>query len=298
MFRVMKLLNDMGVLGILAIAGGEYKFDLYQARDAGTGMAGNDHASHNDTVISQFTKHAAPYHQLSEHSDKHGLELMIKLSKPQPDDRVLDIACGTGIVSCEFARFVSHVTGIDLTPAMIEQAKQAQQEKQLKNIAWKIGDVSKLLPFDDSSFSMVVTRYSLHHLLEPDKVLLEMSRVCATNGKVLIIDVTPDPGKVDAYNSVEKLRDPSHVGALTLAELENAMRGAGLDNLEVEHHDLEVELESILQSSCPNPDDADKVRRLFSEDLAKNNLGMRSHLKGNKIHFYFPISMVVGRKIG
>lgn len=179
---------------------------------------------------------------------------------------------------------------------MIEQAKQTQQEKQLKNMTWMVGDVSKPLPFDDSLFSMVVTRYSLHHILEPKKVLQEMKRVCADNGKILVIDVTPDPAKVDAYNRVEKLRDPSHVRALTLAELENIMREAGLANLEVEHQDLEVELEGMLQASCPSQDDANKVRLLFKEDLTKNNLGVRSHLKDNKIYFYFPISMVVGQK--
>ncbi|AIF84901.1 methylase involved in ubiquinone/menaquinone biosynthesis [Candidatus Nitrososphaera evergladensis SR1] len=256
----------------------------------------DDDKSHNASIISQFTKNAAHYHQLSEHSNQHGKELMLKLSKPQPDDTVLDVACGTGIVSCEFAQFVSHVTGIDLTPAMIEQAKQAQQEKQLKNITWKIGDVSKPLPFDDSSFSMVVTRYSFHHLLEPKKVLQEMERVCASKGKILVIDVTPDPDKVDAYNRVEKLRDSSHVGALTLTELENIMREAGLTDIEIEHHDLEVELESILQASSPSQNDADKIRLLFKQDLTKDNLGMRSHLKENKIHFYFPISMIVGKK--
>jgi ubiquinone/menaquinone biosynthesis C-methylase UbiE len=141
---------------------------------------------------------------------------VLRLAKPQPIDRVLDVACGSGIVSCAFAKFVSHVTGIDITPAMIEQAKQMQQQQQqqLKNITWKIGDVSKPpLPFNDSSFSIVVTRYSLHHLLEPKKVLQEMQHVCTNGkegeggGKILVIDVTPNPDKVDAYNGMEKLHD-------------------------------------------------------------------------------------------
>lgn len=55
--------------------------------------------------------------------------MMIRLSEPAPDDIVLDVACGTGIVSSEFALLVSHVTGIDLTPAMIEQAKKKSKQK-------------------------------------------------------------------------------------------------------------------------------------------------------------------------
>jgi hypothetical protein len=47
----------------------------------------------------------------------------------------------------------------------------------------------------------------------------------------------------------------------------------------------------------PNPEDIDKIRELFKEDLIKNNLGMKSHLKDNEIYFYFPISIIVGNKI-
>ncbi len=94
----------------------------------------NNDLSHNNSVISQFTKQAIPFAQMSHHSNQYGLELMLKLCNPKQNDTVLDIACGTGIVSCEFAKITTHVTGIDLTPAMIEQAKLLQQEKQLENI--------------------------------------------------------------------------------------------------------------------------------------------------------------------
>jgi ubiquinone/menaquinone biosynthesis C-methylase UbiE len=82
----------------------------------------------------QFTKQAIPFTKLSEHSNQYGLELMLELAKPQKGDTVLDVACGPGIVACELAKFVSHVTGIDITPAMIEQAKQMQNERKLNNI--------------------------------------------------------------------------------------------------------------------------------------------------------------------
>ena len=254
-----------------------------------------NNTSHNETVISQFTKQAVPFAQLSQHSNQYGLELMIKLSQPMNTDTVLDVACGGGIISCEFAKIVSQVTGIDLTPAMIEQAKSLQKEKQLKNINWKIGDVLNL-PFDDNSFSIVVTRYSFHHLIDPQKALEEMKRVCRPNGKVVVIDVTPDKDKVDLYDQVEKLRDSSHVRALTFSELKSMMEKTGLVNLKTEPHDLEMELEQILQSSLPNPEDIDKIKQMFKEDLTKNNLGMKSHLKDNKVFFYFPISMIVGNK--
>jgi ubiquinone/menaquinone biosynthesis C-methylase UbiE len=83
-----------------------------------------------------------------------------------PEDTVLDVACGPGLVACAFATVAHHVTGIDLTPAMIEQAKKLQAQKGLANMAWQIRDVLPL-PFGNESFSLVRTRYSSHHFLDP-----------------------------------------------------------------------------------------------------------------------------------
>ncbi len=199
----------------------------------------NDFSSHNESIISQFTKQAIPFTQLSEHSNQYGLDLMIELAKPSKIDTVLDVACGSGIVACELAKFVLHVTGIDITPTMIEQAKLMQKEKKLDNFTWKIGDILTL-PFDDSSFSLVITRYSIHHLLEPQKVIDEMIRVCKEDGRIVIIDVTLESNKIDEYNKVEKLRDPSHTKAFTFNELWNMMEKAELTNLEAKCQNLEM----------------------------------------------------------
>lgn len=254
-----------------------------------------DKISHNHTVIEQFTRQAVPFTHISQHSNQYGIDLMLRLSSPKPDDTVLDVACGTGIVACEYAKLVSHVTGIDLTPAMIEQAKILQREKNLNNIDWRTGDVS-ILPFNDNSFSIVVTRYSFHHITDPRIVLEEMKRVCKPGGKILVVDVTPDSNKKTAYNHVEKLRDPSHTVALTIEELRQMMGSIGCINTKIEHHDLEMDLETILQSSFPNPEDKDRIVQLFKQDVSQDHLGMRSHLVNDKIHFYFPVSMIIGTK--
>jgi hypothetical protein len=57
-----------------------------------------------------------------------------------------------------------------------------------------------------------------------------------------------------------------------------------------------MQLEKIIAASFPEPGNIDKIRNLFQEDLTKNNLGLKSHLRDNEIYFYFPISMVIGNK--
>jgi ubiquinone/menaquinone biosynthesis C-methylase UbiE len=251
--------------------------------------------SHNDTIISQFTRQAIPFSKMSQHSNQYGLELMFELSDPQIIDTVLDVACGPGIIVCELAKKVRHVTGIDITPAMIEEAKNLQEERTIDNVDWTIGDVTRL-PFEDDYFSLVLTRYSFHHLIEPKRVLEEMKRVCKPKGKILVIDVTPDKDKIEAYNHVEKLRDSSHTEALTFDDLKALMCETGIIDLKTKHHELEMGLEDILRSSFPDPADIPRIRQLFQKDVLMDNLGMKSHLKNGGIFFYFPLSMILGIK--
>jgi ubiquinone/menaquinone biosynthesis C-methylase UbiE len=149
-------------------------------------QSNKDKISHNHTVIEQFTRQAVPFTQISQHSNQYGIDLMLRLTSPRQGDTVLDVACGTGIVACEYAKLVNHVTGMDLTPAMIEQAKILQKEKELDNIDWRTGDVS-ILPFSDNSFSIVITRYSFHHMHNPKVVLKETAKILEHNSTVFVL---------------------------------------------------------------------------------------------------------------
>ena len=93
-------------------------------------MVETDSGYHNDLIISQFTKQAVPFTHNAAHSAEYAIK-RVTLSDVSKKDTVLDIACGSGLVSCELARVVHHVTGIDITPAMIEQANLLRQQNNL-----------------------------------------------------------------------------------------------------------------------------------------------------------------------
>src|SRR5919201_2462328 len=152
-------------------------------------------AEHQRLILEQFTKQALPFSQMKDHSP----ELLLAVSGAGPADTVLDVACGPGLMACAFAKVARHVTGIDLTPAMIEQAKVVQQSDGLTNLTWHVGDVQRL-PFAPASFSLVFTRYSFHHFLDPKGVLAEMVRVCSPGGRVVVVDVfTRTPEQAEAF---------------------------------------------------------------------------------------------------
>jgi ubiquinone/menaquinone biosynthesis C-methylase UbiE len=247
-------------------------------------------------ILDQFTRQAVPFAEMPAHSNDEANRLLIDLAGIGSEDTVLDVACGPGLVACALAEVARQVTGIDLTPAMIEQARAKQRSKGLTNLTWLVGDAVPL-PFPDASFSVVVTRYSFHHFLDPKAVLTEMVRVGRPGGRVVVIDVfTSSPEQAEAYNRVEKLRDPSHVRALSLGELTGLCHDACLRNLRTAFFRLGVELEALLAASFPNPGDADRIRQTFADDLGVDRLGVGAHRRDGAIRFAFPIVVIAGLK--
>ena len=129
--------------------------------------------SHKGLVLDQFTRQATVFSTAAPITNADALRMIIEAARPGPDDRVLDVACGGGIVVCAFAPRVRRATGIDVTPAMLGQAHALAAEKGLTNVEWQQGDVTSL-PFDDDSFTIVVTRFAMHHFPDPAAVLREI----------------------------------------------------------------------------------------------------------------------------
>jgi ubiquinone/menaquinone biosynthesis C-methylase UbiE len=256
----------------------------------------NQHDEQRRLIVEQFTKQAVPFAEMPHHNDEDTNRLVIETAGIGPNDTVLDVACGPGLITSAIAGIARHVTGIDITPAMIDEARKRQQSMGLANMDWKVGDVLPL-PFPNSSFSAVITRYSFHHFLDPQAVLQEMVRVCHPGGQVAVVDVfMSTSGQAEAYDRMEKLRDPSHTHALLLAELTGMFHDVGLTGMKTAFYKLDVELERLLKASCTKPEDAEVVRRIFEDDLGGNQLGVGANRQDDGIHFAFPIVVMVGQK--
>jgi len=251
-------------------------------------------AAHRDLIVEQFTKQAVPFSTAPGVRDEEALRLLVDFTGAGPEDTVLDVACGPGLVVCALAAVVRHATGIDVTPAMIERARALAAEKGLANVAWQMGDVLPL-PYPDGAFTLVVSRFAVHHFPEPRAVLAEMKRVCAPGGRVALVDVaaSEDPAKAAALNRMEKLRDPSHVCALTLAELEGLFPEVGLPAPRAAFYQLKSELEGLLERSFPEPGDAEQVRRMVVDLLDGDGLGLGTHRRGDRIVFAYPVAVLV-----
>jgi SAM-dependent methyltransferase len=251
--------------------------------------------THRGEIVDQFTRQACGFSQAPGIVDAAALRLLVECSGANADDTVLDVACGPGVVACAFAQVARHVTGIDITPAMLDLARARQQALGLVNLDWQNGDVLPL-PFGDAAFSLAVSRFAFHHFLDPAAVLREMVRVTRAGGAVVVVDSAPAPDKADAFNAMEKLRDPSHVRAMPLEELRSLMIDAGLPPPRVATYRLEGELEGLLGRSFPRAEDAALLRRMFEASLADDSLDIAARRDGSTIRYGYPVAILASRK--
>jgi len=251
--------------------------------------------AHREAIVDQFTRQAVPFSTAPSIRDEAALRMVVEFSGAGPGDTVLDVACGPGILACAFAKIARHVTGIDLTPAMLDRAHTLQTEQGLTNLIWRQGDVLPL-PFADAEFTLVVSRFAFHHLLDPGAVLGEMRRVCAPGGVVMVIDSAPAPDRAAAFNAMERLRDPSHARALPLPEHRALFAKAGFGAPRETFYRLPSDLEGLLSRSFPNPGDADRIRGMVQRSLVDDGLDMAPHRVGDAIHLSYPVAVLAARR--
>jgi len=115
---------------------------------------------------------------------------LIKHAKIVAGQRVLDVACGTGVVAITAGRAGARASGLDLTPQLLERARENAQLATVE-IDWREGDAEEL-PFDDSSFDVVVSQFGHMFAPRPDVVLNEMLRVLKPGGTIAFSTWPPE----------------------------------------------------------------------------------------------------------
>jgi SAM-dependent methyltransferase len=108
-----------------------------------------------------------------------------------PGEKLLDVATGTGVVAVTAARAGAHVSGLDLTPELLEVARENARIAGVADIAWTEGDAEQL-PYGDASFDVVLSQFG--HIFAPraEKAITEMRRVLRPGGRVAFATWPPE----------------------------------------------------------------------------------------------------------
>ena len=145
-------------------------FDQLKQRMRGTWMAGD-------------------FGQIARYSAK-GAEEFVDRLRISPGMRVLDVACGTGNLAIPAARKAAQVTGVDIAPNLVQQARQRAAQEGLQ-ATFEEGDAEQL-SYPDAHFDLVMSMFGAMFAPRPERVASELARVCKPGGTIAMANWTPE----------------------------------------------------------------------------------------------------------
>lgn len=176
-----------------------------------------------------FGQRAAAYTTSTAHTDAEVLADVVRMSSPKPHWSVLDVATGTGHTAFALAPHAASITGIDLTPEMLTEARKLATAESANNVSLCLADVHHL-PFKDGSFHLITCRRAAHHFSSIARALGEMKRVLREEGRLVIDDRSvPEDDFVDScMNELDRYHDESHVRQYRPTEWRRMLEDLGL----------------------------------------------------------------------
>lgn len=231
--------------------------------EQGMRLASGDARGIQSLVESQFGPQAAAYVLSSVHAAGADLDALAAAVAGRGLETALDLGCGGGHVSFTLAPHVGQVSAYDLSAAMLAAVKVEAARRGLANITTQEG-CAEALPFAAESFDLVVSRYSAHHWSDLPAGLGAARRVVKARGRVVMMDVIAPAHPVqDSFlQTVELLRDPSHVRDYALAQWRALALAAGFAVERVETRRLRLEFQSWITRLRTDPLHVAAIRSL------------------------------------
>jgi ubiquinone/menaquinone biosynthesis C-methylase UbiE len=211
-----------------------------------------------------FGAHAQEYSKSRGHAHGTDLASLLAALDPKPGDVALDVATGTGFTAVAIAPLVGRVTGIDVTSEMLEEAKRLSSSKGLANTTFELGDALDIRA-SDGSFDIVTTRRATHHFADVPRFIQEAKRVLKPGGRLGVADMSPPEGAEAFSNTIEKLRDCSHVEAFTPGKWRSMISAAGLEIRFSQVLDEQVSFEKWLDPVGLGGPEEKSVRRAWGD---------------------------------
>ena len=231
---------------------------------------------HDKQLKKAFARQAETFTHPQKAHYLENIQLMIDLVAPRPTDRLLDMGTGSGFTALGFAGLVQRVVGVDVAAEAVAVAIRQAGERGLGNAEFRVADMENL-PYPACSFEIVTCRFVFHHFSDPGRVLLEMKRVLAPGGRIMLYDIltSEDSRAARIHNQIEKQRDPSHVRMLQATEY---LELFGKTGLQVRAKDVILtkrEFKEWMEITGADAETVRQTRALFESVGEQARLGVR-----------------------
>src|SRR5947208_3541287 len=145
------------------------------------------HEQKKTQVQDYFSRTAESYVASFSHKGGDDLQRLIELGEWNPQLQALDIATGGGHTALAVAPHVAQIMATDLTPRMLEKAREFLLAQGVTNAQFQVADAEQL-PFPAESFDRVTCRIAPHHFPTMAQAVQEVARVLKPGGLYLLID--------------------------------------------------------------------------------------------------------------
>ena len=177
----------------------------------------------------RYGRFAERYVTSKTHAAGEELQRLVEIADPQPGWIVLDVATGGGHTALRFAPRVARVIATDITPGMLDKAREFITSQGVVNVTFEPADAEEL-PFRDGAFDLVTCRIAPHHFQDCARFVQESARVLRPGGMLLVQDLAlpEDEGAARYIDAFERLRDPSHNRGYAVSEWLSMFQTANL----------------------------------------------------------------------
>ena len=161
--------------------------------------------AHNERPAAVWSAGGRDYDQISRgiaDAIEHGV---VRLN-PQPGERILDLATGTGWTSRAIARRGATVMGVDIAADLLVAAR-ARAEAEYLPIQYRLGDAESL-PFETGEFDAVVSTFGIMFASRPEAAALELARVCRKGGRIALTTWAPDGNLFKMFQVMKRYAPP------------------------------------------------------------------------------------------